>query len=208
MLVAEPPLLGGGPETLPVAMVTVPDPEEGQKIGFGVAERSMAGIGLGGFFRGPLPRVADAEGRGDDGDFPEAVFRGRFDQHPGEARIERDPGHPPAAVGQMVVLPALADRAQLDQRLESVLDHPGRRFVDEGKPGRMAEVEVHHPEDDVGQVGAEDLGRSEARPPLVILLVVKPDAQAFGHPAASAFALVGAGFGNRPDRQAVDARAR
>ena len=70
----------------------------------------------------------------------------------------------------------------------------------------MAEIEIHHPEDDLGQVRTKDLGRSEPRPVQVILFLVKPDAQSVAHPAAAALPLVGAGPGDRPDRKAVDAR--
>ncbi len=77
-----------------------------------------------------------------------------------------------------------------------------------GKSGGIAEPEVDHPQDDLGQVRAQDLRRRELRPGFVILLRVQPDAEAFLDAAAAALPLVGARPGDIAHRQAVDARPR
>ncbi len=91
--------------------------------------------------------------------------------------------------------PLPVDGAELQERLVTVLDVLRVGPVDEGEDVRVAETEVDHAEDDLGQVGAQDLGRREPGPGFVILLGVEPDADARLDAAAAALALVGAAPG-------------
>ena len=76
--------------------IAVPDLEEGQEVGVGIAERRVHRVGLGGLVRRPLARVADAERGGDDGHFAKAALVARLEQDAGDARVERHAGHEPA----------------------------------------------------------------------------------------------------------------
>ena len=205
MLVAEAAPLILGIQPLEGPVIALPDVEQGQEVRALFAKRGMHGVGLGRLLQGPLARVADAQGGGDDRHLAEGVLLDRLDQHARDARIDRHAGHAPALLGQGVLARRAADGAQLDERVEAVLDRRRGGPVDEGELGGMAEVEGDHPQDDLGQVGAQDLGRREGRPLLIIVLRVEADTDAFGDSAAAAFALVGAALGDRPNGQAVDA---
>ena len=102
----------------------------------------------------------------------------------------------------------LGDGPELDQQPEPVGDAPGLGPVDEGELRRVAEVERDHAQDDLGQVGAQDLGGGELGPAAVVLLRVEPDAQPRGRAAAAALALVGAAARDGHDRHGGRPRAR
>jgi len=105
-------------------------------------------------------------------------------------------------------MPVMVNGPQFPQDPEGIFDRRRRRGVQEGKLLNITEPQVQHAEDDFGQVGAQDLGRGEARPGEVVVLGIEADTDAGFDPAAPALPLIGAGLGNRRDRQALGPRAR
>ncbi len=213
VLVAEAPLLDERAELLEIAVVAIPDVEENEEVRVGMLESGVDGVGLLGLVRRALARVADAQRRGQHGHLGEAVLAAGLDEHAREPRIELHPGHGPAGlrqlpagIGELVLCPRFADGAELDERVVAVVDGLGRGPVDERELERIAEPQVGHAQDDLGQVRPQDLRRGELVARLVIDLAVEPHAQPLLDPAAPPLALVGRGPRDRRDRQAVDAR--
>ncbi len=212
---AEAPLLDERSELLEIAVITVPDVEENEEVRVGVAEDGVDGVGLLGLVRRALARVARAQGRGQHGHLGQAVLGAGLDEHARDARVELHPGHRPprlrqlpAGIRKMVLCPRFTDGAELGQSVVAVVDGLGRGPVDERELERVAEPQVGHAQDDLGQVRSQDLGLGELVARLVLDLAVEAHAQPFPDPAAAALALVGRGPRDRRDGQAVDARPR
>ncbi len=197
MVVAELALLGGRAQRLELPVEAVPDVEQDEEVGVRVAEGGVDGVGLRGQLRRALARVAHAEAGGEDRDLGQAALAMRLDEHAREARVERHAGHDPSPVRQRPGIRGhsthsrFKDRAELDERLVAVAHGLRRRPVDEREGERVAQPEVDHPQDDLGQVGAQDLGRGELVARLVIGLRVEPHAQPLADAAAPPLALVG-----------------
>ncbi len=66
---------------------------------------------------------------------------------------------------------------------------------------------MNHPQNDFGQVGAQNFRGSKAGAGLIVVFGEKPETDPVLHPAAAAFALVAAAFRNRYHRQGGGARA-
>ncbi len=86
---------------------------------------------------------------------------------------------------------ARAEGPQFLQQPDAVRDVARVRRVDEREVGHVTQVERGHPQDDRGQVGAQDLRVGERGPGGEVLLGVQPDAHAVRGPAAAARALAG-----------------
>jgi len=99
-------------------------------------------------------------------------------------------------------------RAELLEQRVAGADRLRRRHVDEREALDIAEPEGLQAQDDVGQIGALDLGLGEARARVVILLRIQAHAHALRHAAGAALALVAARLGDLLDRQAPRARGR
>ncbi len=121
-----------------------------------------------------------------------------LDDHPGDPRVQGQPGHEPAVRGEMT-LPIQG--AKLGEQGITVLDGPARRRVEKGELGRIDQLETGHPQDNLGQVGSQYLGRRIFGPVGVILLTIEADADPWPHPAAAALALVAARPRNRDNGQ-------
>ena len=104
-------------------------------------------------------------------------------------------------------LVGVVHRAQFVEQLVAVGDGAARRRLDEGKVFHRAQVQRLHAQDHAGQRRAQDFRIGEARPAGEVLLVVQPDADAVGHAAAAAGALVGRGLADRLDQQLLDLAA-
>ena len=139
-----------------------------------------------------------------------------FDQHPRQARIDGHAGHDPPPVRQSVTLETLAvrmgivllDGFQLNQKAETVTNAAGVGTVDKREGADIAQFQADHAQDDLGQVGPQDLRRRKPRTALVAFLVEEPDTDAVFHPSAASHALVGTAAGDGADRQGRGARAR
>ena len=139
-------------------------------------------------FQRPVAHVLHAQGAGDDQHLVQRLAAARLQDHAAHARVQRQLGEFPADGGQLV---GLVDRAQLAQQRVAIGNRLARRRLDEGKVLHQTEAERLHPQDHPGERGAQDLRVGEARAALEVLLVVEPDADAVGDPAAAAGALVG-----------------
>ncbi len=76
-------------DLLPVAVIAVPDIQQGHKIRLGILKSGMYPVGLPGFFHGTLARVLDAESCGDNRHFIDAALFSCFNQHAGQPGIQR-----------------------------------------------------------------------------------------------------------------------
>ena len=209
---AEAPRGPGARLAAPGFLEALPQGEQGQKVRVRLAESGVGPVGLGRALGRTLARVRQAQRRGDDAHLAQAALPPRLDQHARQTGVERDarhqapglgeldPGRPaPPPAGRAVARP-LGDGPELDQQPEPVGDAPGLGPVDEGELRRVAEVERDHAQDDLGQVGAQDLGGGELGPAAIVLLRVEPDAQPRGRAAAAALALIGAAARDGHDR--------
>ncbi len=104
----------------------------------------------------------------------------------------------PPIGGELVVV---VHRAQLVEQLVAVGDRAARRRIDEGKVLHHAQVQRLHAQDHAGQRRAQDFRVGEARRGREVLLVVEADADAVGHAAAAAGALVGRRLADRLHQQ-------
>ena len=211
-----------------------PDGQQGQKVRGRGVEGGVNAVGLGRLLGRPLARVLDAQGGGDHGDVRLAALLMGRDQHPRQSRIERHPGHHPPGLRQPhpslpsplppsallsfpFPLPPSTFRLppspflngpQLGEQAEAVADALRLRPVDEREIGHVPEAERDHAQDDLGQIGAQDLGGGVLRPRQVVLLRVQTDADPVLHAAAAALALVGTAARDRRHRQRGGPRAR
>ena len=184
---------------------TVPDVEQGEEVGFAVEELAVHLVRLVLLVRRPHARVLDGERRGEHNDLPGRAQSHALDDDARDARVERQSGHEPAVGGEAVFA---GERPQLTQGAVAVADGRGRRRVDEGEAGRVAQAQADHLQDDLGQVGALDLGHGERFARLEILLAVETHAEARAGAAAAAAALFAAGLRDAADAQAGGAGAR
>jgi hypothetical protein len=152
-----------------------------------------------------IARILHRQRAGDDQHLAHTALLLGCQQHPGDARIERQLGEPCADFGQV---PLLVERVQFGQQLVAVGDQAVAWRVDEGKANHVAEAQRLHPQDDAGQRRAQQFGIGEARPVAEIGLVVETDADTVGDPAAAPGALVGRGLRNFLDQQLLDLVAR
>ena len=199
----------------------LPNVQQRQEIRVRVGESPVRRVRLHLLVERPFARILNAEPGGDDQNLAHTFLRARLQDHAADRGIDRKAGEVPADRGQLPFLPrpnvrlvagvanpGHRDRAELFQQLVAGPDRLGRRRVDKGKPLDVSETGHFHPQDDVGQIGALNLGLRETRPLEIVRLGKEPDADAFGHAAAAAFALVGAALRDRFDRQAPGPRLR
>ena len=153
----------------------------------------------------PVAHVLHAQRAGDDQHLAQRLALARRQDHPADARIERQLRQLAADRRQRVVV---VGRAELVQQLVAVGDGALRRRLEEREVLDRAEVERLHPQDHAGQRRAHDLRLGEARPGGEVGLVVEADADAVGDPAAAAGALVRRRLAHRLDRQLLDLAAK
>ncbi len=127
-----------------------------------------------------------------------------LEDHPAQARVQREMSEFRAGVGQPEAARGAGDRAQLLQQRDAVGHVPGVGRVDEREVLDLAEVQVGHPQDDRGQAGPQDLRLGELGPAVEVGLAVEPDADAVRGAAAPARALAGRGLGDGLDGQPLD----
>src|SRR5262249_44613566 len=126
--------------------------------------------------------------------------------HPAQARVDREAGELAADLGELryALVARLLHSVELFEQAYAVDDVARLRRVDGRGARHLAEVQVGHAEDDRSQVGAQDLGIGELWPGLEVRFGVEPDADAVAGAAAPAFALVGRRLRDRLDRQPLD----
>jgi hypothetical protein len=136
------------------------------------------------------------------------VFLAAGQQHPSQARVQRQLGQPAAGIGQLAFVRAVdRERAELAQRSLAIAHQAPIRRLHEGKRLDVAQLQRMHLQDHGGEIGALDLGFRERRTRQEILLGIQADGDARGHAAAAARALVGRCLRDLLDGQALQAAA-
>ena len=153
----------------------------------------------------PVADVLDAERAGDDQHLAQRLAMARLEDHPADARIERQARELAADRRQRVLA---VGRAELVEQLVAVGDRALRRRLEEREVLDAAEVERLHAQDDAGERRADDLRVGELRSRAEVGLVVEADADAVGDAPAAAGALVRRGLADRLDRQLLDLAAK
>src|SRR5712691_5552890 len=179
----------------------LPQLQPGKEIGLLVVELLLRFVGRCGALARPLARVLHRERRGDDKHLAERVLRFRRENHTADTRVHRQPRELPPDVGQLV---RIVHRAELGEQRVAVLDRLGRRRIDERKFLDRAQAERLHPQDDVGEGGAQHLRIGERRARVEFLLGVEAHAHPARDPAAAAGALLRRGLGNVLHAQLLD----
>ncbi|MDR9177887.1 hypothetical protein FEP12_05599 [Burkholderia multivorans] len=148
-----------------------------------------------------VARVLHRQRARDDQHLAQRLLVACGQDHPADARIERQPREFAAERRQRVVV---VDRAEFVQQLIAVRDRaPGRRLEERERLDRR-QVQRLHPQDHRGERRAQDLGIGEARARLEVAFVVQADADAVRDAAAAARALVRGRLRDRLDLQLLD----
>ncbi len=153
----------------------------------------------------PLARILDAQERGDHQHRSQAARRLRRHQHARQFHVHRQARHLLADRGQVALA---VDRPQLGQMLPTVSDGPLIRRFKEREILDAAQAELQHAQDHPREAGTTDFRIGELRPCLEIGLCIQAIADALGHAATAALALVGTGLRDRLDVQPVQLVAR
>ena len=125
------------------------------------------------------------------------LLAGRQDHAP-HARVQGQFGQLVANGRQAVVF---GHRAQLVEQLKTIRYRFGPRRFQKRKVGHIAQAQRHHPQNHARQRAAQNFGFGEARSAVEIFLVIQANANAIGHAAAAASALVGGGLADRLHQQ-------
>ena len=149
----------------------------------------------------PLARVLHAERGGNHQHLGKRLLVARGQQHAADARIERQARQLAPDRRQRALR---IDRVEFGQQVIAVSNGPTRRRLHKRKRAHIAQAERLHAQDHAGQRRSQDLRIGEARPLDEVGLVVQPDADAGGHAATAAGALVGGGLRDRLDLQLLD----
>ncbi len=178
-------------------VVEVPELQVAEKIGFFVGELGVALVGRLLLVERPIARVVHRQSRGDDQDLVQAILGIAGQDHPADARIDRQPRQRSAQIGQLLLV---VDRAQLEQGFVAVANRFGPRRIEERKIVDVAEPQRLGLQNHGGQVAAQNLRRRETVAGLKILFAKEPDADARPDAATAPLALLGRGLRNGLDR--------
>ena len=130
-----------------------PEPQEPHEVGVLVPEPPVKVVGLLLRLARALARVLDVEGRGDHQHVAEAALLGPREDHPADARVDRETGEARAERGELAARP---ERAQLLEHAVPFRDRLGVRRIEEWEVFHVSELERLHPEDDARQPGSLD----------------------------------------------------
>ncbi len=160
----------------------LPQREQREEIGALVAKAQVRLVGRLLLLERPLARIGHRQRARDHQHLGEAAALARGEDHPADARVDRQPGELAAERGERA---GGVDRAQLLQQLVPVGDRarPGR--LEERKRLDVAQVERRHAQDHRRERRAQDfrLGVGGARREVV--LAVEADAHTCSHAAAA-----------------------
>jgi hypothetical protein len=163
-----------------------------------VVELGVLLVGLRLHVHRPVAHVLQRERRGDHQHLLQRAAFTRLQDHAAHARVQRQARQLRAHRRELVVV---VHRAQFVEQLVAVGDGAPRGRSMKGKSSTTPRCSDFMRRITPGQRGAQDLGVGEARPAGEVLLVVEADADAVGHPAAAAGALVGGGLADRLHQQ-------
>ena len=187
------------------ALEPAPELEIAAEFGFLVVELAMRRIGRLLLLDRAIAHVLHRQAAGDDEHFVQGLALARREDHPADARVERQVRQLAPDRRQHVLV---VDGTELVEKLVAVGDGPFRGRLQEGKVLDAAEVERLHAQDHAGKRRAHDLRVGEARPAREVGFVVEADADAVGDAPAAAGALVRGGLADRLDRQLLDLAAK
>ena len=123
----------------------VPQFHVAQKIGAGIDETGMRLVGRLLAIERPFTGILGGERRGDDQRLAQAAALVSRQQHPGNARIDRQSGELVAGGGELA---PLIDGIELAQQIEPIEHRAPWRRVDKGKGLDVLEPQRFHPQDD------------------------------------------------------------
>ena len=152
---------------------------------------------LPGLLAGPLPRILDAQRRGEHHQLLGHRTRGTFQNHPAQAHIQRQLGQFTPDVGHRGRL-VTTQCPKFAQQIHPVADRPGFGRLHKGERGHLR-GRGHHPErnhlqDHTGQIGAANLRVGKFRTRVEILGGIQPDGDTLGDSATTARTLIRAGL--------------
>jgi len=148
-----------------------------------------------------VARVLHRQRARDDQHFAQRLLVARGENHPADARIERQTRKLAAELGQRVVV---VDGAEFVEQLIAVGDCAPRRRLDERERFDRRQMQRLHPQDDGGERRTQNLGVREARPPREVGLFVETNTDAVGDAAAAPCPLVRGRLRDRLDLQLLD----
>ena len=183
----------------------LPQPQQRDEVAVGIFPLRVRGVGLACLFGGPFARVARFQSGDNRQDFGEAMFLARFDQHASESRIDRQTRDLTARFRE-AFFPI--QRADFAQGAVAFGHGFGRRWIEERKLVDLGQPQRFHPQNHARQRAAADFGVGEFGALGEFGFLVKPDANAVAHAAATALALAGAGLADGLDLQPLDAFRR
>ena len=132
----------------------LPQAEQADEVGALVAEAPVQLVGLLLRLARPLARVLDVERRRHHEHLAEAAELGAGEDHPADARVDREARE---ALPERRELAVLAERAELLEHAVALGDRLRLRRIEERKVLDVAEPERLHPQDDAGEPGPLDL---------------------------------------------------
>ena len=163
-----------------------------------VVELGMRLVGLLLRFHGPVAHVLHAERAGNHQHLFKRLAVARLQDHATHPRVERQARQLHAHGREFV---GLVHRAQFGQQLVAVGNRAARGGFDERELHHVAQVQRLHAQDHARERAAQDFRISKARSGVEVRLVVQAYADAVGHAATAACALVGRGLADGLDQQ-------
>ena len=152
------------------------------------------------FFRRPFAHILSAERGGNNQHFAQRLTLLGFQQHPANARVNRQARHFAAKFGHVA---PFGNGFQLLQQGKTVFNKTFVRRINKGEILQPAQLQLQHLQNNGGQVGALDFRLGKCRPVKEIAFIVQADANTWRGAATTTGTLVGAGLGNGLHRQAL-----
>jgi len=163
----------------------------------------LVGLLLG--LQGAVAHILNTQSAGDHQHLVQRLAVACLQDHAAHARVERQARQLHAHGRELV---GLVHRAQLAQQLVAVGDRAARGRLDEGELHHVTQVQRLHAQNDARERAAQNFRIGEARAGVEVRLVVQADADAVGHPAATAGALVGRRLADGLDQQLLHLTAK
>ena len=165
----------------------------------------MGLVGLCLRLHGTFAHILHAQRAGNHQHFIECLPFVRSQHHAPHPRVQRQFGQGTTHIGQ---LQRIVNRAQFGQQLVAIGNSPTRRRFQKRKRLHIAQMQRLHAQDHRRQRRTQNLGVGKARPAIEIGLVVQANANAIGHAAATACALVSCGLAHRLNQQLLHLAAQ
>ena len=172
----------------------IPQTQIAAELALVILELGVRLIGLGLRLQGTVAHVLNTQRRRDDQHLVQTLAFTRRQNHPAHTRVERQLGQRLPNGREAVVV---QHRAEFIQQLKTIRDGLGAWRFQEWEIDHIAQVQRHHAQNHTGQGAAQYFGFCETGASVEIFLVIKANANAVGHTAASPCTLVGGGLADR-----------